>query len=176
MKPLFLALCLALLGALCLAPSSGAVYVLDRGVLGTGAGITATGPSAIHGTAGQVCIGQNGTGSLLEWIGFWYTPPTPPSDVPSPTTPIPSTFHLDQNHPNPGWGETFVPFALPRTARVTLRLYDASGRRIATVLDEERPAGFYVETLDVSRLPGGIYFYELRAGSFVKVRKLVVVD
>jgi hypothetical protein len=165
-----------LLPAWLFAVPTDAAYTVSRSVLGSGGGITQGGAAAIHGTAGQAAIGQTGVGSLLQWIGFWYAPNPSPSDVPHPGADLPLAFRLDQSRPNPGSGKILIPFALPRGSPVRLTLFDITGRRLGTLLDDERPAGFHVVPLDLSRLPAGIYFYEFRAGSFVEVRKLVVVD
>ena len=55
---------------------------------------------------------------------------------------IPTSFSLAQNYPNPFNPSTTIRFGLPQTSNVTLRLYDALGREVATLLNEQRPAGY----------------------------------
>jgi len=57
-----------------------------------------------------------------------------------------------------------------------LKVYDLLGREVATLINEEKPAGEYnVEFSATSGLPSGIYFYRLQAGSFIETKKMVLL-
>jgi hypothetical protein len=84
-------------------------------------------------------------------------------------------FQLEQNHPNPAGPLTHFEFAIPRAARTSLRIYDARGAEVESLLDRELTAGSYRVSWDATRLPSGTYFYRLRAGEFSITRKLAVV-
>ncbi|MCU0406462.1 MAG: T9SS type A sorting domain-containing protein [Ignavibacteriaceae bacterium] len=58
---------------------------------------------------------------------------------------------------------------------VTLKVYDLLGKEVATLVNEEKPAGEYEVEFDGSSLTSGIYFYQLKAGSFVEARKMVLL-
>ncbi len=58
---------------------------------------------------------------------------------------------------------------------VTLKIYDLLGRELATLVNEEKPAGTYRVTCNASNLPRGIYFYRMQAGSFVSTKKLILL-
>ena len=94
--------------------------------------------------------------------------------------PVPRAAFLAQNVPNPFNPVTEIAFGLTRPGRVSLRIYDAAGRLVAVLLDEERPEGRHVAEWD-GRGPGGaaaasgVYFYRLCAGSFVETRKMVLL-
>jgi hypothetical protein len=75
--------------------------------------------------------------------------------------------------PNPSRGTTAIHFTLPRAARVRLAVYDLAGRRVAQLLDAERPAGEHEVSMTEAGLPGGVYLYRLEAGDRVEVRKFV---
>ncbi|MCW8817327.1 MAG: T9SS type A sorting domain-containing protein, partial [Ignavibacteriaceae bacterium] len=56
---------------------------------------------------------------------------------------------------------------------VTLKVYDILGREIATLVNEEKPAGEYEVEFNGTGLPSGIYFYQLKAGDFVATKKMI---
>lgn len=88
---------------------------------------------------------------------------------------IPKSFALLQNFPNPFNPSTTISFDLPERSHVTLLIYDAIGREVQTLADEEEPAGAYRITFDASALPSGVYFYRITAGHFVQTKKLMLV-
>lgn len=87
----------------------------------------------------------------------------------------PLTFALRQNYPNPFNPVTTITFDIPYPTSIVLRLFDILGREVTTLVNEEKPAGTYAERWDASGVSSGVYFYTLRAGSFVQTRKLMVV-
>ncbi len=99
---------------------------------------------------------------------------------------LPSEFSLEQNYPNPFNPTTKIRFALPQSAlgktqKVTLKVYDVLGNEIATLVNEEKQPGNYeveFNSAGTSRdlsLPSGVYFYQLSAGNFVDVKKMVLL-
>jgi hypothetical protein len=56
-----------------------------------------------------------------------------------------------------------------------LRVYDVTGRRVATLVDEVRPAGDHVATWHAGGLASGVYFYRLRVDGVVHTRRLVLL-
>jgi hypothetical protein len=92
----------------------------------------------------------------------------------------PSSFYLSQNYPNPFNPFTKIKFQIPGQARndnalVTLKVYDILGKEIATLVNEEKPAGEYEVEFNGSNLPSGIYFYQLKAGQFSQTSKMVLM-
>lgn len=88
---------------------------------------------------------------------------------------IPDKTELYQNYPNPFNPETKIKFALKSKSKVQLKLFDALGRHIATLINEEKEAGVYNFTFDASKLklPSGIYFYQFIADDFKSIKKMV---
>ena len=89
-------------------------------------------------------------------------------------------FSLFQNYPNPFNPTTKIKFTIPavgiqRAVSVRIRVYDVLGNEIATLVNEEKPAGEYEVELDATGLPSGIYFYQLRAGEYVETKKMVLI-
>ncbi|HQT91363.1 MAG TPA: T9SS type A sorting domain-containing protein, partial [Candidatus Kryptobacter bacterium] len=87
----------------------------------------------------------------------------------------PSRFTLSQNYPNPFNPTTVISYDIPKRSLVSLAIYDVLGRRVQTLVNDQRQPGLYQVTFDASKLPSGVYFYRLTAGSFVKTRKLVLL-
>lgn len=75
----------------------------------------------------------------------------------------PSTLTLNQNYPNPFNPGTQIEFAIPRSAFVTLKIYDLLGRQVATLVDDYRSAGTYTVTWNPQNVPSGVYFYRLQS-------------
>jgi hypothetical protein len=88
---------------------------------------------------------------------------------------IPKSYELSQNYPNPFNPITNIEFQIANFRFVSLKVYDITGREVATLVSEKLPAGKYKYDWDASNLASGVYFYELKAGQFTRVRKMALV-
>ena len=88
---------------------------------------------------------------------------------------FPNNFKLWQNYPNPFNPNTSIQFGIRSSQFVTLKVYDVIGNEIATLVNEEKPEGVYEVTWNADNLPSGVYFYQLKAGSFVEMRKMILL-
>lgn len=88
---------------------------------------------------------------------------------------IPDAFVLQQNYPNPFNPSTTIKYSIPTSEFVTLKVYDILGNEIATLVDEEKPAGSYEVNFQASNLSSGIYFYALQAGSYTQTKKMILM-
>lgn len=88
---------------------------------------------------------------------------------------IPHEFVVHQNYPNPFNGHTTISFTLPRSDRVTIRIYDLLGREQAYLLSREMEAGVHTVPWDASAQPSGMYFYQVQAGNQAATRKLIII-
>jgi hypothetical protein len=88
---------------------------------------------------------------------------------------LPREFALMQNYPNPFNPSTQIAFSLPEAADVTLVVFDALGRQVATLVNSSLSAGSHSMTFDASNLSAGLYFYQLKAGDFSAVRKMMLI-
>ena len=93
------------------------------------------------------------------------------------TVPVsaPAEFALIGAYPNPFNPSTTISFALPTATRVTLNVYDISGRQVADLAGGWKEAGVYEVTFDAASLTSGLYFCRLRAGSFEDVKKILLM-
>ena len=83
-------------------------------------------------------------------------------------------FKLNQNYPNPFNPSTKISWQSPVTSWQTLRVYDVLGNEVATLVNDEKPAGVYEVIFDASGLSSGIYFYRLSTGSFTETKKMIL--
>ncbi len=102
------------------------------------------------------------------------------------------TFSLEQNYPNPFNPVTTIRYTIPtspfnpspyqgegnRERSVTLKVYDVLGKEIATLVNEEKPAGSYEVDFNVAQesfpaITSGVYFYRLQISSFNETKKMI---
>jgi hypothetical protein len=88
---------------------------------------------------------------------------------------IPIGFSLFQNYPNPFNSNTVIYFTLPEAGMVSLSVFDSLGREVATLLNEQRPAGIHKVYFDAGTLPSGVYFYKLKSSGKMAIRKMLLV-
>jgi mannose/cellobiose epimerase-like protein (N-acyl-D-glucosamine 2-epimerase family) len=93
---------------------------------------------------------------------------------------IPEGFELMQNYPNPFNPSTTLSFVIGHSSFVSLKVYDILGNEVATLVNEEKPAGRYEIEFNVAQvsrpeIASGVYFYQLNAGGFVQTRKMILI-
>ena len=85
------------------------------------------------------------------------------------------THYLYNNFPNPFNPSTKIKYSIPQQSNVVIKVIDILGNEIETLVNEEKQAGTYEITWYAEGLPSGVYFYQLRAGSFVETKKMVLM-
>ncbi|GEM_PF-3157252 len=138
--------------------------------------------SAGDGTGAVLVIGQKefeltADGSTV--IGI------PASDIKLRLSPVktaerPERFALEQNYPNPFNPATDIRWEMADGGYVTIGVYDLLGRKVAMLVDEEKPAGKYTVEWDGTsddhiQLSGGVYFVRMESGSFSDVKKIALI-
>ncbi len=86
-------------------------------------------------------------------------------------------FFLNQNYPNPFNPTTKIGLVIPSGVEglSTLKIYDLLGREINTLLNKQMPAGTHEVEFDATGLPSGVYFYQLKTGSFMETKKMILL-
>ena len=84
-------------------------------------------------------------------------------------------YKLEQNYPNPFNPSTTISYQLSAVSFVTLKVFDVLGRDVATLVNNEKRAGNYKVMFDANSLASGIYYYTLRAGSFIESKKMILL-
>jgi len=94
--------------------------------------------------------------------------------IPPSSVNIPDVFGLEQNYPNPFNPSTTIGYGLPNRSQVTLTVFNTLGQQVAILQSGEKEAGYHEVRFDANGLSSGVYFYRLRAGDFVKTRRLML--
>ncbi len=146
---------------------SASIFYTDP-MLNTDYTLRATSPCIDAGS--PTCIDPDGTTCD---IGVFYfdqqTTEVMETDV------APEGYALHANYPNPFNPSTTIQFVIANQSMVKLKVFDILGRGIATLVDEELPAGAHEVIFEAKDLPSGFYFYRLETEAFVKTRRLILL-
>ena len=105
-----------------------------------------------------LAVGTHGRGMFVGKVN------TPVSIQEDPLVEAPSSFGLEQNFPNPFNPSTNIRFTIASNSRVSLTIFDISGREVAKILDQKDiSAGSHTTTFDASALASGTYIYRIEA-------------
>jgi len=90
---------------------------------------------------------------------------------------LPTKFVLEQNYPNPFNPSTVISYQLPEGSNVTVKIFNAIGEEVITLLDNEYQNAGEHSTLFIvnSTLPSGVYLYQLKAGEYVNTKKMILM-
>ncbi|HEX9658570.1 MAG TPA: T9SS type A sorting domain-containing protein [Bacteroidota bacterium] len=118
---------------------------------------------------------QSHYGWTVEKWAYTGTLPIITTSVEQISDAIPQRFTLHQNYPNPFNPSTTIEFSLVEKANVTLTVHNVLGQEVETLFNGERGAGSYRVQFDAKNLPGGTYFYTLRANGLTEMRKMLFI-
>lgn len=88
---------------------------------------------------------------------------------------IPIEYSLKQNYPNPFNPTTTIKYSIGSNQFVKINVYDLIGNEVASLVNEQKTSGEYKVNFDASNLSSGIYFYQLKAGTFIQTRKMLLL-
>jgi hypothetical protein len=118
-------------------------------------------------------VTQGGTDEVIvTWTKYRNTVVT---DVSHSENNTPSVFRLNQNYPNPFNPSTKVSFDIGKSSFVNLKVYDVLGNEVAALVNEEKPAGRYEVEFNGAGLTSGVYIFRIKAGSYVDVKKALLI-
>ncbi len=86
---------------------------------------------------------------------------------------VPQKYLLEQNFPNPFNPETVIQYSLPAKGFTNLKIYDALGNEVASLVNEMQNAGVYEVIWNAAELPSGVYYFRLSSGEFLETRRMV---
>jgi hypothetical protein len=142
-----------------------AVRAIHNGMFGIG--------RVVFTTFGFETISEAEVRSLFaERVISWLSSPT---SVEETSSILPVEFVLSQNYPNPFNPITTIKFSVPETSPVTIKVFDVLGNEVAVLLDEVKSAGVFKLIYDASETASGIYFYQMKAGNFISVKKMSIL-
>ncbi|MCU7525110.1 MAG: T9SS type A sorting domain-containing protein [Ignavibacteria bacterium] len=87
----------------------------------------------------------------------------------------PNSYFINQNYPNPFNPETKIKYGLAEDGKVTIELFNVLGQKVSTLVDDILKAGNYEVNFNASKLPSGTYLYRISSGSYMQVKKMVVL-
>lgn len=134
--------------------------------------VSIAGPYAIVGAPGN--DGEKGAAYVIH--GF-----SSPTAVEENVSDFPTEFILEQNYPNPFNPSTIIKYALSSPQHIELTIYNQLGQRIKTLAKMRQPAGAYQIEWDGQdqvgkQVASGVYLYRLKAGSYIRIRKMVLLQ
>ncbi|MBN1397189.1 MAG: T9SS type A sorting domain-containing protein [Bacteroidetes bacterium] len=88
---------------------------------------------------------------------------------------LPDQFYIEQNYPNPFNPTTIINYSIPKQSYVTIKIIDALGREISTLVNEEKPAGNHKIIFNAVDLTSGVYFYQIKADKFMQTNKMILL-
>ena len=88
---------------------------------------------------------------------------------------VPEKFYLFQNYPNPFNPSTKISFQLSDVSFSSLKIFDITGKEVATLVNEKLAPGTYSVDWNAAQFPSGVYFYKLEAGNFVNSKKMLLI-
>jgi hypothetical protein len=87
----------------------------------------------------------------------------------------PAKYELSNAYPNPWNPTTNIRYQVPVNIFVTIKVFDALGKEVVILVNELKPAGSYEITLNSKGLSSGVYYYQMKAGSFFETKKFILI-
>lgn len=88
---------------------------------------------------------------------------------------VPQEIKLFQNYPNPFNPSTIIKYDLPKTGFVSLKIYNALGREVTSLVNNQQEAGVYEIVWNAENFSSGVYFYKLQTGEYNAIKKLMLI-
>ena len=168
--------------------SAHAQYQVKHSVFGNGGKVVQNDNYRINGTVGQPATGSVSNANYQHHAGFWYVatrPVAPVMAAPQVAQAVSVRTELKQNYPNPFNPETWIPYQLEKDAKVTIEIYAASGQLVRRLNLGFQQEGGYTNRDKAAYWDGrneygetvasGVYFYRFSAGSYTKIRKMIIL-
>jgi hypothetical protein len=126
---------------------------------------------------GRYLLLESLTNNQSVWAGVWEAEiwgPDQPSDVVTDSN-FPTDYLLSQNFPNPFNPATNISFSLPEQSNVRITVYNLLGEKVAELVDEEFASGSHTVSFDAVGFTSGMYFYKMKAGEFIEIKKMMLM-
>lgn len=85
-------------------------------------------------------------------------------------------YDLSQNYPNPFKSSTTISYSLADNSQVKIEIYDILGKAVSTLVEGVQDAGSYSINFSKGKLSSGVYIYKIKAGNFVAIKKMIVLE
>jgi hypothetical protein len=147
---------------------NGLFLSTDNGNTWTNTGLDYKRIYALVFNSNEIYAGAEGT-------GVWRRPLSELVNVSDKIINLPGEYSLSQNYPNPFNPSTTINYSLLKAGNVKLTVFNAIGSRVATILNEYKPAGNYSVKFNAANLVSGIYLYRLESGNYSSAKKLILL-
>jgi hypothetical protein len=84
-------------------------------------------------------------------------------------------YYLSNNYPNPFNPSTIIAYQVPVSGHVTLTVFNTVGKKVETLVNEEKNAGTYYISFNGANLASGIYFYNLKTDNYSQTKKMILL-
>ena len=152
--------------------NNGVIYSADNGRSWISGGLD-------ENTVYTIAVNDNYLFADTKSSGFWRRPLGDFTSVPNESNNLPHEFNLSQNYPNPFNPSTTINYSLPKAGNVKLIIYNILGSKVATIVNEYKPAGNYSVQFNASSAAGGlasgIYLYRLESGTYCAAKKFILI-
>jgi photosystem II stability/assembly factor-like uncharacterized protein len=147
--------------------------IIYRGMNGSNWAAEYTAPSGTYNhfanlRQSTVCYGVRSNGGITR-CNYWI------SSVNHVSSEVPESYSLNQNYPNPFNPVTNFGFRIAGFELVRLTVFDAIGREVEVLVNQQLQLGTYAVSWDASAYPSGVYFYKLESGNFTETKKMVLI-
>ena len=113
---------------------------------------------------------------LRDFMGnAYFRPLTNITKVENENLTLPEGFSLHQNFPNPFNPGTKIIYSVPQSSKIIIKVFDVLGNEIETLVNEEKSVGTYELNWNAANLPSGVYLYQLKAGSYLQTKKMILL-
>jgi hypothetical protein len=147
-------------------------YTISGVSLSDAIGITAYDQSfSFANENSSTIVNDNMTNGNESWFSYASTA----TGITGKENPLPHEYQLFQNYPNPFNPTTTISYSLPKEGNVKLMLYNAIGSKVATIVNEYKPAGNYSVQFNGNNLASGIYLYRLESGNYSSTKKFILM-
>ncbi len=121
------------------------------------------------------------TDGAAEWVKFYPSTPLDKNEngtivsIRHNPNVVVHKYSLEQNYPNPFNPTTTIKFSLKKAGKVELIVYNATGQKVATLVNKNMKAGLVEVKWNASQMASGLYFYRLKSGDFTAVKKMLLI-
>ncbi|HSL88034.1 MAG TPA: T9SS type A sorting domain-containing protein [Ignavibacteriaceae bacterium] len=149
---------------------------ISLNIIGSGGERSSNTDFVLNSSTGEVFTGKSLNASNHQYSGFWYIYSNSiTTSIESDEVITPDNFKLEQNYPNPFNPSTIIKFAIAEKSKVVIQIYDITGSKVITLVNEEMDAGWYQREFNAAGLSSGIYLVRLQADNFVNTKKMLMV-
>ncbi|HPN38547.1 MAG TPA: T9SS type A sorting domain-containing protein [Melioribacteraceae bacterium] len=121
-----------------------------------------------------IVLYNNGNDTLKYDTGEIYTEYIFFTEINDEVSPV-NSFSLEQNYPNPFNPSTTINYQIQNESLVTIKVYDILGKEVTTLVNENKAAGKYSVSFDAKNLSSGVYLYQIKAGSYISTKKMMLL-